>query len=371
MAIRSGQLKPGQRLGSAKQLAKHWNASYGAVRQSLEALAAKGIVERRPRAGTFVSSSAQGLQTSPLEHGGIIGLLVPDIRRPEYGLIARHLQDAGHRAGVEILVSSTDNERERYDQSVMRHLHAGVAGLVLVSPRQARISLQTLVEIEKSGVPVVNYAHSIDLAAWPTVKTDVVKLVYVAVDHACKLGRKRIGFLTYSGGASYNTELQYGLYRALADNGLSSINVVEYPLSDSLYINGWADRQALKQRISEWLDQHPDVDAVCCTHDHIGAAVLSVLNGRGVRVPDDIAVIGSGNMPEFFGLPPGELTTVDTRIDKAMEEIVRLLRTAKVTESQDKVKPQTVVAIEPKLVPGRSSLGNSYESPSQPQAQQQ
>src|SRR4051794_25224882 len=79
-AIDCGELKPGQRLGSAKQLAKHWKASYGAVRQSLETLAAKGLVERRARAGTFISSSPETVGTKVGPARDIIGLLVPDIR---------------------------------------------------------------------------------------------------------------------------------------------------------------------------------------------------------------------------------------------------------------------------------------------------
>jgi DNA-binding transcriptional regulator YhcF (GntR family) len=115
--IRRGDLKAGQRLGSAKQLAEEWNTTYGAVRQSLETLAAKGLVERRARAGTFLAPSPE---PSDSEAGprSIIGLLVPDIRMPEHGLVTRCLQDAGQKAGFDVLVSSTDNDRDRYDQSV-------------------------------------------------------------------------------------------------------------------------------------------------------------------------------------------------------------------------------------------------------------
>src|SRR4051812_15696871 len=75
-AIQRGELKPGQRLGSAKQLAKLWKTSYGAARQSLELLAAKGLVERRPRAGTFVTSNSATLGIGA-DARKIVGLLVP------------------------------------------------------------------------------------------------------------------------------------------------------------------------------------------------------------------------------------------------------------------------------------------------------
>jgi DNA-binding LacI/PurR family transcriptional regulator len=350
-AIQSGQLKPGQKLGSARQLAKHWKASYGAVRQSLETLAMKGLVERRPRAGTFVSSKSQAV--SPRGEGrNIIGLLVPDIRMPEYSLVTRRLQDAGHSAHFEVLVSSTDNERERYDQSVIRQLKTGVGGLVLVSP-QARISLETLLEIEKSGIPVVNYARVINVVQWPTVQTDTFQAVYIPIKHLCELGRKRIAFLGYPIPEAHNPQMHYGLYRAIAESGLTGSNVVEFTLPDDLYLNLVPDTQALDEMLNSWLDKNPEIDAMCCMHDHIAARVLAVLRARNVRVPEQIAVTGHGAMSEFFGLAPGELTTVDTRIDKAAEEMVRLLQIGRGSDGQQ----PSVVAIQPQLVIGRSTVG--------------
>lgn len=364
-AIQRGELKPGQKLGSARQLAKHWKTSYGAVRQSLETLAAKGIVERRPRAGTFVSSKTDVVSAGS-DARNIIGLLIPDIRMPEYSLVTRHLQDAGHRAHFEILVSSTDNERERYDQSVLRHLQARVGGLVLVSPQQARISLETLLEIRKSGIPVVNYARTVSMVPWPTVQTNVFQAVYLPVKHLCELGRKRIAYLSYPTPDVHNPEMHYGLYRAIAEAGLTGSNVVEFTLPDDFYLNGVPDSQALAQILNEWLDQNPRVDAICCMHFHIAAMVLTLLRQRGVRVPQDVAVTGQSTMAEFFGIAPGELTTVDTRIDKAAEQMVQLLQQGPVNEAD----PPKVIAIQPELVIGRSTVASETRTSAAPQSNQ-
>jgi len=351
IAIQRGELRPGERLGSARQLAKQWKTSYGAVRQSLETLAAKGIVVRRPRAGTFVSADPV---SSPSEGGArnIIGLLIPDIRMPDCGLIARHLQDAAHTAHLEVLISSTDNERERYDQSILRHLKAGVGGLVLVSPQHARISLEALVEIQKSGIPVANYARAMEVVNWPTVQTDVFQAVYLPIRHLCDLGRKKLAFLSYPLSGQIGVEMHYGLYRALADSGLATENITEKVIPADLYLNGWSDNRVLRQLFTEWLNEHRDVDAICCMHDHIAAAVLGVLAERGVRVPDDIAVTGHGSMPEAFGIAPGDLTTVDTCIDEAMHQVVHLLLNPPNCDEDD----ARFVAIQPRLVIGRSTV---------------
>jgi DNA-binding LacI/PurR family transcriptional regulator len=88
-------------------------------------------------------------------------------------------------------------------------------------------------------------------------------------------------------------------------------------------------------------------------HEHIAATVLAVLTQRGVRVPDDVAVTGCGAMPEFFGLAPTELTTVDTHIDNAATEIVRVLQRGHDPGAE---QPPSVIAIQPHLVIGRSTV---------------
>jgi LacI family transcriptional regulator, galactose operon repressor len=231
-------------------------------------------------------------------------------------------------------------------------LKTGVGGLVLVSP-QARISLETLLEIEKSGIPVVNYARVINVVQWPTVQTDTFQAVYIPIKHLCELGRKRIAFLGYPIPEAHNPQMHYGLYRAIAESGLTGSNVVEFTLPDDLYLNLVPDTQALDEMLNSWLDKNPEIDAMCCMHDHIAARVLAVLRARNVRVPEQIAVTGHGAMSEFFGLAPGELTTVDTRIDKAAEEMVRLLQIGRGSDGQQ----PSVVAIQPQLVIGRSTVG--------------
>jgi hypothetical protein len=64
-------------------------------------------------------------------------------------------------------------------------------------------------------------------------------------------------------------------------------------------------------------------------------------------------------MAEFFGIPPDELTTVDTRVDLAATEMVRILQDARAGNS---THGPSVIAIQPKLVIGRSTFGDRYKA---------
>ena len=82
------------------------------------------------------------------------------------------------------------------------------------------------------------------------------------------------------------------------------------------------------------------------------SSLLNVLAKRGIRVPDDIAITGHGANPEIFGLHPGDLTSVNTRVDLAATEIVRLLQSGSPQEPDQPI----VIGIRPELVVGRSTV---------------
>jgi len=76
-AIKSGELKPGERIASNKELSKKFNISQVTVRQALLALDREGYVNIVPRVGSYVAD--RGKQISPQEKSNIIALLVPAI----------------------------------------------------------------------------------------------------------------------------------------------------------------------------------------------------------------------------------------------------------------------------------------------------
>ena len=102
--IQTGALKPGDRVGTAKELSKKFNVSFGQARQSLEILAAKGVVTRTPRAGTFVSDDPIQNQVDIKSNGSVFTLLVPDLRQAEYAYISRYIQDEAHKMHLDVIL---------------------------------------------------------------------------------------------------------------------------------------------------------------------------------------------------------------------------------------------------------------------------
>jgi GntR family transcriptional regulator, arabinose operon transcriptional repressor len=357
--IEVGTLRPGERLGTAKELAKKFNVSFGSARQSLEVLAAKGVVFRKPRAGTFVSENLSRTSTvhAASNNHSMFALLVPDLRLAEYAYMTRYIQDEAHKVNLDVIVSSTDNERERYDQTIYRQIKSGVSGMILISPSYERVSLETVLELKNSGIPVVCFAHELEGTGWPTVHTDVFHGTYIATKHLCEIGRKRIAFVSYETTSSDKTYVpkRCGVYKALLEMGRNSGGPLELIVPLKFYSPqlGWSNNPELRHFVGEWLDANKDVDAICCDHDHIATAALRLLQDRGVRVPHDVAITGSGNFEQFFGLTPGELTTVDTRLPEKAAEMLRLLLAIR---NGEQIEPDLKVAFRPELIVGGSTV---------------
>ncbi len=147
----------------------------------------------------------------PSVQRSIIGLLVPDIRTPDGTLVTRHMQDVCNAAHLEVLVSSTDNDRERFDQIIARHIKAPSVDWRSCRRRVESCRWKLWPPWKRAGF-LVSYARSLDVTNWPTVQTDVYRAAYIAIEHLCGLGRRRIAFLSYP--SPIASQMRLGVYRA-------------------------------------------------------------------------------------------------------------------------------------------------------------
>ena len=132
--IRSGKLKPGQKLVLVDQMVKKWKVSRATVQQSMQVLAAKGLIFRKPKAGTFISEGVLDIAEGGWRKTRCICLIVPALQTVEFAALARGVEDAAHDNNLSVIVSSTDNDLTRYEQVITRHIDSGVLGIFMVPP---------------------------------------------------------------------------------------------------------------------------------------------------------------------------------------------------------------------------------------------
>ncbi len=169
------------------------------------------------------------------------------------------------------------------------------------------------------GVPVpVVYAYSQstspdDLAVVP----DDAHGGMLAVEHLARAGRRRLAHVT--GPARFEAvRLRLdGARGAAAEAGLDLPN-------ERVLTGAWSEAWG-REAAGLLLAEHPDVDAVFCGNDQIGRGVADALRERGVRVPDDVAIVGYDNWEILAAatLPP--LTSVDMGLEGLGQTAAHLL----------------------------------------------
>jgi len=138
----------------------------------------------------------------------------------------------------------------------------------------------------------------------------------LAVQHLLDLGRRKIVHIAGPTRDLATNERAEGMTRTLAQAG-------ERLAADVMYgdwTRGWGIRAA-----SRLLEQGTAFDAVFCGNDQIATGVHMTLRAAGLRIPEDVAIVGVDNLSSLLLQPDGFITTVDTRMAALGEAAARCL----------------------------------------------
>lgn len=172
-------------------------------------------------------------------------------------------------------------------------------GLVLAPP--ACDDARVMDELQRRGIPFVRLQPGIQIGGVPSVQIDNVQAARDMTRHLLDLGHRRIGFVIGDRDYAVSEQRLSGYRRALEEAGVvASPDYVRQGRFD--YASGGAAAEAL-------LDLPEPPTAIFASSDDVAAGVLAAAHRRGVRVPDQLSVVGFDDAPLAQVLWP-PLTTV-------------------------------------------------------------
>ncbi|MGC8550835.1 MAG: LacI family DNA-binding transcriptional regulator [Acidobacteriaceae bacterium] len=274
----------------------------------------------------------------------LVGLVVPSLMHPFFAEIARSLSAVIGKHGYSLILSSSEEdpalEVREMQQLTARRLDA----LVIASSGSDRTAFDRL---ESHGVPYVLIDREISGLSANFVGVDDMAVGKIATNHLIQGGRRRIAHIR---GRANSTGIRRfeGYRQALLEAGLdysesrvlarSSVDI------DSVRMGADAMRILLKQK--------PRPDAVFAYNDPLAIGAMDAILESGLRIPEDIAVVGCGNLHYNSSLRV-PLSSIDQRSSTIGERTAKLLLRA--IESKTKPRPVSVI-LEPSLVARESSL---------------
>ncbi|MET9087048.1 LacI family DNA-binding transcriptional regulator [Streptomyces sp. NPDC004237] len=246
---------------------------------------------------------------------GTIGLAVPEIDRPYYGRLAASIIAAAGRHGLRVSIEQTGARRESELAALSLSRNRLYDGLILATVGMGPADAGAL-DVDHPVVILGEriFGGPVDHVAMPNEAASEA-----ATRHLAERGCRRIAIVCgrLGGEADVSTLRHTGYLRALAAAGLPADPELVVT-AESLTMRGGA--RALRDRLADGLD----ADGVFCVTDTVAMGVLRALADAGIRVPEQVRVIGFDNVDESAYLVPS-LSTVDPDHDLMAERAVALL----------------------------------------------
>lgn len=256
------------------------------------------------------------------EQTAAIGLLVPELSNPVFPAFAEAIETRATAAGLAtILCSRGTRSPLRETDYVHMLLERRVDGMIFISSEAADLQADHshYTRLRREGVPLVLVNGGSDSIDAPSVGVDERAAGQLATQHLLELGHQRIGFVSGLAHFVPTRDKEMGRELALRAAGLPTDGLVAHA---DFGVEG--GRRALSELLALGPTKRPT--GVMCASDLMAIGVLQEADARGLRVPEDLSVVGfDGIEATSWTQPP--LTTIEQPIDEIADTAVSALRT--------------------------------------------
>ncbi len=238
-------------------------------------------------------------QTMHGKRSGTIGLVVPTINHAIFAEVIQAFSDSIDKAGFSLLLASHGYDLDREYAMVRKFLEHRVDGVALVGLEHSDATARL---IEQQKIPALAIWNFSEESPLPCVGADNRLAGRLATEHLLELGHRNIGliFPTTSG----NDRAQHRLSAVHDTLDAVGVSVPIEHASEAPYSVSQAKEAALTL-----LAKQSRPTALLCGNDVIAQGALFAAQNLGLKVPDDLSIIGIGDFKGSADVEPG-LTTI-------------------------------------------------------------
>ena len=266
-----------------------------------------------------------------------IGMIVTTSESPYFAEIIHAVEDHCYRQGYSLFLCNTQNDPEKIKNHVEMLTKKRVDGLLVMCSEYTQHSLVVLSGF--SSVPMV-------VMDWgPNADTDIIEDNsfnggYIATKHLIDCGHKAIGLIA--------GELDKTTARTRYEGFVKAMNEANLPIHENWIMEGFFEPEDGYECMNKILVQDNLPTAVFCCNDVMALGAISAITEKGLRVPDDISIIGYDNIHSSrFYAPP--LTTIHQSKSRLGAQAVNLLFERIANKDNDSHEKHRI-AIHPELV---------------------
>lgn len=218
-------------------------------------------------------------------HSYLLSIVVPDFMHSYFAEICRGVEDVARPMGYQNLICNTDEDAAN-ELSEVEVLLPRTDGLIIASalpPGETKFYRKII----REGTKVVLIDRSLEGLRCPVVTTDDVQVGLLGTEHLIELGHRRIGHLRGTV-ASTATGRFEGYKKALAKYRLA--------FNGSLVRESGFSERGGYETMKTWIKEGTAPPAIFAANDPAAIGAMSAIEDAGLRIPEDVAIVGSGNI---------------------------------------------------------------------------
>jgi len=346
---------------SIKDIARIAGVSHSTVSRALRksplipAETARRIQTIADELGYRASAVARSLVTRKTE---AVGVVVTSIADPFNGEVVAGIEEVANQHGYSVILATSQTDPQREIAVVRSFQERRVDGIVVASSRVGALYLPTLSEMQ---IPIVllNNQHPSEFVH--SVSIDNVDGARQAVNHLIGLGHTRIAYIGDETGLESDTERLKGFEDAMSEARLKIL--------PELVVRGDGKSEAAAREAFHLLTMKERPTAIFCYNDMSALGVLNAAAQSGVRVPDELSIIGFDDL-FFAALMQPALTTIHQPKKElghsAMQLLVHLLNGGasekmQIVKGELVVRSSTAAPLTNRSDPGRTRLPDPHK----------
>ncbi|RFZ95810.1 LacI family transcriptional regulator [Mucilaginibacter conchicola] len=222
-------------------------------------------------------------------HSKSIGIVVSTIENQFFSQVINGIESVAYQAGFNVIITQTHESYEMELKNVEQLTHHALDGLLISLSTETK-DVSHLKHLHQQGLPIVFFDRITNEIETHKVIADNFKGGYDATRQLLNAGYKKIAHITSPPNISITSERFAGYEHALKEVGM------DIP---SAYIkhcaHGGRDMSEIENALNELLSLKDKPDAIFTTSDRITTTTLYLLTKMGIKIPDDIALVGYTN----------------------------------------------------------------------------
>lgn len=253
-----------------------------------------------------------------------IGILIPSFSNMVFSDVINGVSAEADRQNYSILITHNNYSLKEEEKQIADLLSYRVDGLILTEPKHSALTVRRLKDFDLPVVEIMSVPYRpIDMA----VGLDHEKIAYRSIKALIGCGRKRIAYIAVR--LDLRTmQRQAGYERAMREAGLEPL-VLSSPERSTFTMAGVLFNQSY--------ETHRDIDGIFCTNDDAAVGAMMACLRRGIKIPDDIAILGYNGLDISRATSPVLCSVLTPRFEMgrlAVEMLIKKIKGEKISKKK-------------------------------------